>query len=204
MTNRYRKVHRCRKCGVALDDDNWYPAHLRRSDYICKKCANKQVRLWEKNNPEKRKASYTREHRKNGHLPMSDNKDCASYLGVYIAERVLRHTFKDVEMMPYNNKGYDFVCNKGMLIDGKSSCKLKKGGWKFNITRNKIADYFLCLAFDNRRNLNTLYAWLLPGDKFNHLTSAGISPSTIHKWDEYKLDINKISACCDIMKKKGD
>ena len=133
---------------------------------------------------------------------MSENKECASYLGVFVAERVLSHVFKDVEVMPYGNPGYDIVCNKGKLIDVKCACLGKGGRWVFNIRRNIVADYFLCLAFDNRDDLNPEHTWLIPGDIVNHLKGTGISPITIHKWDEYKIDVDKVSACCDVM--RGD
>jgi hypothetical protein len=41
-----------------------------------------------------------------------------------------------------------------------------------------------------------LYAWLIPGSMVNHLNSASISPSTIYKWDEYRLNLTKILDCC--------
>ena len=72
--------------------------------------------------------------------------------------------------------------------------------WAFNIGRNTTADYFLCLAFDNREDLNPLHAWLIPGSKINHLTGTSISPSTLHKWDAYALDTSKIGDCCDAMR----
>lgn len=194
----------CRVCGDELNDDNWYPSYRKRGNYICKKCCKEQLCLWRKDNPEKVRLQITKDSRKQGHLPMSENKECAQFLGIHIAERILRNSFKDVEMMPYGNPGYDFVCNKGMLVDGKSSCLGKNGRWMFSIKRNTTADYFICLAFDNRMNLNTLHAWLIPGEKLNHLTGAVISPSTINKWKKYECDITKISACCDTMKNGGD
>ena len=158
----------------------------------------KQARLW-------REAS-TRANRKRGVRSFTENKECAQYLGVHIAERVLSHVFKDVRVMPNCNQGYDFICNKGMKIDVKSSCQTGgirwECGWSFNIRHNTIADHFLCLAFDNREDLNPMHAWLLPGGKFNHLMRTSISPSTIHKWDAYMLDISRVSECCNII--RGD
>lgn len=140
-----------------------------------------------------------------GHRPFNENKECGMYLGCHVAERVLSHVFKDVEVMPLMHPGYDFICNKGMKIDVKSSCIRRNGRslgkWQFNITHNTTADFFLCLAFDNRKDLNPLHAWLLPGSKFNHLIGTTISISTIHKWDEYRLDLTKILGCCDTMRK---
>jgi len=211
-------THNCRKCGVELDDENWSPAYQKGGNYICKTC-NKEYcrsyrennrekeierhRLYRENNPEEAKASSTKHHRKNGVLPMSENKECASYMGVYVNERLLRHYFNDVEVMPYGNKGYDIVCNHGKKIDGKSCCIRKNGNsWTFIINHNTIADYFVLVAYGNRKDMNPLHIWLIPGHVLNHAGSVSISPSTIDKWDEYELDINEVVACCDTMKEQ--
>ena len=131
----------------------------------------------------------------------AENKKCPAYLGVHIAEQVLGQAFKNVRKMPYGNPGYDVICNHNKKIDIKSACEGKRwNNWTFNINHNTIADYFLCLAFDNRKDLNPLYVWLIPGSKLNHLMGAVISQSTIHKWDAYRLDISKINKCCDAMR----
>lgn len=193
-------IKHCRKCGDVLNEDNWSPTYLKIVNCICRDCDNKQSRLWKKNNPEKVKVHWIRAARKRGHLPMSENKDCPTFLGIHVAERVLRYVFNDVDVMPYGYEGYDFICNHGKRIDVKSSCIHHDSRWMFTIRHNKTADYFLCLAFDNREDLNPLHVWLLPSEKFNHLTGTGITKNTIHKWDKYKLDIDKISACCNTMK----
>lgn len=190
----------CRVCSVVLDSENWGASNQKNGSRICKECAYNQCRLWAKANPEKVKASWTKWNRKQGHSPFDENKECASYLGVHIAERVLSHVFKDVKRMPMNNPGYDVICNKGKLVDSKCSCQQKDSTWRFKINHNLIADFFLCLAFDNREDLTPLHAWLIPGGKVNHLLSAVISPSTIHKWDEYRLDTTKINSCCNSMR----
>ena len=107
-------------------------------------------------------------------------------------------------MMPIGNSGYDFICGNGYKIDVKSATfSTKYHRAYFNIHKNTIADYFLCIAFDNRTDLNPLYIWLIPGDDINHLTSTGVSMSTINKWNNYELDINKVVTCCNKMK-NGD
>lgn len=187
----------CRVCGVELDDENWYSSYRKVNRYICKECESKRVQLWSKANPEKGRARSMRSARKRGCRSFNQNKDCPMFLGVHVAERVLSHVFKDAERMPINHPGYDFICNKGKRIDVKSACKRKnRNGWAFLIRHNTIADYFLCLAFDNREDLTPLYAWLIPGSMVNHLNSASISPSTIYKWDEYRLNLTKILDCC--------
>ena len=217
----------CRVCEVELNDDNWYPSYQKGGSCICKECnreyyglyseanrnkidaqnslyraanrdkINERECLWRINNLEKAKASSTKNHRDNGVLSMNENKECSAYLGVHINERMLRHLFNDVEVMPYGNPGYDFICNHGKKIDGKSSCLHKNGCWSFAIKHNTTADYFLLVAYDNRKDLNPLHIWLIPGHVLNHLTCTTISPSTIDKWAEYEQDISEVIICCE-------
>ena len=182
MTSKTNPV--CRVCGTLLNHENWWESDRKNPYYICKKCHMKA---------KGKKLSRT-------------NRECPQFLGIHVAERVLSHVFKNVKRMPMNNPGFDFICNKGKKIDVKSSCAnttigINKNRFAFHIYRNKIADYFLCLAFDNRTDITPLYAWLLPAEKFNKFSSATITLKTIHKWDEYQLNIDKVAACCDMMKK---
>lgn len=132
------------------------------------------------------------------------NKSCASFLGIYVAEHVLSMVFNDVKIMPPNHNGYDFICNKGMKIDVKAACLTKSHGeyvqWNFSLRRNTMADFFLCLAFNTRNDLDPVHLWLIPGNEINHLMGASIAKSTINKWDNYKLDITKVIDCCNTLK----
>jgi len=187
----------CRVCGVELNEENWFPSQRARYTYRCKECDKEKTRLWREANPDKDRAISTRASRKRGARPYNENKDCAQYLGVHIAERVLSHVFKDVERMPMNHPGYDLICSKNNRIDVKSSCPHgKHQRWNFHIRCNTTPDYFLCMAFNNREDLTPLHAWLIPGHRLSHLVNAVISPNTVHKWDEYALDISKIATCC--------
>lgn len=190
----------CRKCRTELTEENWYASKRKENNRICKECDSTRAKEWRKAHPEKAKIYRTRTSRKAGHIPFNENKECTVYLGVHVAERVLSHVFKDVKVMPLCNPGYDFICNKGKKIDVKSSCLHKSGKWGFGIKHNTTADFFLCLAFDNRKALNPLHAWLIPGAKINHLKGTSIRQGTIHKWDAYRLDTTKISDCCDSMR----
>ena len=205
----------CRKCGKVLTDENWYASFRKKGNYICKECQKELDRSWRKENPEKHrarnarwkkenpdkaKAISTRNNRKNGAIPMDENKDSAAYLGVYINERLIRLHFKDVEVFPYGHPGFDFICNKNMKIDGKSSCLTAGGRWIFAIKRNTEADYFLCVAYDDREKLNIAHVWMIPGEDVNDHVSISISPNTVHKWDKYIYDIEGFSACCNAMK----
>lgn len=204
----------CKSCG----EDKKHEAHG-----LCQGCYGKQYhklyrdthkdeikrnnKIYYEANREKINAANRKRWYINGGKPMCINKSCPVFLGVHIAEQILSKAFKDVETMPYGNTGFDFICNKGKKIDVKSACVSKhglhKGSWSFGIRKNQTADFFLCLAFDNRDDLTPLHMWLIPSKKINYLTCAGISKSTILKWDEYKLNINAVTNCCETMKKSN-
>ena len=197
----------CKACG----EDKKHHAHG-----LCRRCYNAKHRSNHKEyykeyliaNRDKSSKYNRRYRRAHGGKSASENKKCSMFLGVHVAERVLSNVFKDVKQMPYGCSGYDFICNKGKKIGVKGACtytdKCGYSRWHFRIRRNKTADYFLCLAFDNRKDLNPLYIWLIPGHIVNHIITTSISKSTIEKWDEYKLDINKVVTCCDTMKQRGE
>ena len=136
---------------------------------------------------------------KRGAKPMKENKSCASYLGIYITERVLSAVFTNSEKMPNNTPGYDFRCGKGFKVDAKSSVLFmrKTGRWCFAINRNQIADYFLCLGFDNREALNPMHVWLIPGHVVRHLKNLAISKNQLGKWSEYEYPMEKIMSTCE-------
>lgn len=185
-------VEKCIKCDVKLIiGGNWYKSKATVGERICVPCSKLR------GNEYARKSYYLR-----GGMSMTENKQCASYLGIHVAEQALSKTFKDVEVMPPNNPGYDFICNKGKKIDVKSSCIRKQGGWTFAIRKNIIPDHFLCIAFDNREDLNPLHMWLIPSVEINYLTSLTIRVDNVSVWDDYKLDVGAVVECCNEI--KGD
>ena len=195
----------CRVCSTLLNDDNWTPSGKQFDNRICKICSAEQRRQhWLMNIDKSREYVRLRAYSTRDTLPMDKNRDCSLFLGVHVAEGVLCEMFKDVIRMPHGNPGYDFICNNGYLIDSKASCKHvynnRSTRWMFRIRKNTIADYFILIAFDNRDNLAPLYIWMIPGHIINNQTSVSISETKIHKWDEYRLDIDKVVACCDTMK----
>lgn len=174
---------------------------------MCGKCYRAAHRALHRDRYRKYQRDFTYAR---GTKPMSENRTCSAFLGIHVAERVLAKTFKDVKIMPTGHPGYDFICNKGMKIDVKSAtsvCTIANGisfpRWSFKIRRNKVADFFICIAFDNRDELNPQHAWMIPGHILNTMYSPCVSKSTVAKWDEYKIDLDSITACCDNMK-NGD
>ena len=193
----------CKECGKKKP---YYAKGLCKNCYqkqnliICKKCR----RL--KPHQAKGLCITCYQHKTGRYQPSNKNKSCALYLGL-MAEKLLSKVFKDVERMPNGNIGFDFKCSKGMKIDVKSSVLIfnknsinHKGNWHFNINKNTIADYFLCIAFNNRKDKNPLHLWLIPSKKVNHLQTLSISKTTIHKWSQYEKSLDKTIECCNSMK----
>ncbi len=138
--------------------------------------------------------------------PIEEARDSSVWLGCFIAERALSGFFDDITRMPPNNPGYDFICGKGYKIEAKSSC-LYHGPygnprWSFGIRKNRIAEYFLCLGFDDRSSLEPLHVWLIPGHIVNHLWGLSITtaPNSIQKWSRYEKPIGRVVKCCDRLK----
>ena len=144
-------------------------------------------------------------HRTGRTQPMSEKRDCPMFLGVHVAERVLSHVFDGVKRMPYNNPGYDFRCGRGYLVDVKSSCRQKRcyhaDQWRFGINKNQIAEYFLCLAFDNRDDLTPEHIWLIPTENVNEQVTVSIAETRLDKWKEYELPIDQVVSCCNTMRR---
>ena len=145
-------------------------------------------------------------HRTGRTTPMNESKDSSVYLGYFVAEQVLSKMFENIQRMPYGHPGYDFLCGKNKRIDVKSGCCLGREKhslrWMFNIKKNLAADYFLCLAFNNREDLDPQYVWLIPGKLVNtkkHLYIRNV-PESIAKWDEYRKPMDKVIECCNKLK----
>lgn len=188
---------RCDKCG-SIKQLYIQPAGYK--VFTCRKC----------------KSLYNKErsHRLGIYKPFEESKDCAFFLGIHVAERVLSRYFDGIERMPINNPGYDFVCKRGYKIDVKSSC-LNKGklgklpGWTFKFNQNVIADYFLCLAFDDREHLQPQHIWLIPGDATNRLgrsinSISGVLISNTSKslrlWAKFEKPLDKVLSACETLR----
>jgi len=186
----------CSKCHKTQPLENfWVRKRGKQSGRIfswCKTCVITYSRDWK--------------HRTGRQQSMKTNRDCSAFLGVNIAERILSRFFDDIQRMPYKNKGFDFICGRGFKIDVKSGCitrsKHRQPYWFFGIKRNKIADYFLCLAFDSRENLNPLHVWLIPNavvcGKMNIKISNTVE--SLEKWKMHERSLNKVITCCNAIK----
>ena len=146
-----------------------------------------------------------RAHKMGTCQPYNENHSCSQFLGIHVAERVLAKVYPNVERMPMHNPGYDFICGRGYKVDVKSSCLGKQGHWGFRINKNAGADYFLCLGFDNRDDLEPQHIWLIPGEVINHLMGLSICPGerSLSKWRQYEQPLDQVTSCCDVLREEG-
>lgn len=146
-------------------------------------------------------------HETGRQVPMRQAKGTGPFLGD-IAERVLSMTFKNVIRMPYGHRGYDFICNKGFLIDVKSSClhyyHRSSPRWSFDIRYNNIANYFIFLGFDSIESLNPMHVWIVPAYLVSSQSAKSIAnvPTALKKWESFEKPLILITKCCNNMKQE--
>jgi hypothetical protein len=186
----------CGTCGLTKSVLEFYPRTDRKVGYKSD-CIDCIIKKREKH------------RRSKGIQPFYENKECSQYLGVHIGEHqlakeLLESYFKHVPIqMKNNNRGFDFTVD-GYRVQVKTGSMVgrhfKNGtlGWQFCVYKNKVVDYFLLIAIDDRDKLNKLYSWLVPGTKLNHLIYATISETTLGKWDKWKLSSNGLQPESDI------
>lgn len=184
----------CSTCGIKKSESEYYKKKNNRYAAQCKQCTISRI--------------------KNNQIGISSiqgykNKQCTTYLGVHVAEHLLSKVFSNVMRMPSGHKGYDFICGKGFKIDVKSSSLILATNsdthhWFFTTKKNKVADYFALLAFDNRVSLTPLHFWIIPTDILNDKVTATISPTTTHKWKEFEKPTDKIITYCNDIKTKSN
>lgn len=134
-------------------------------------------------------------------------------------------TFENARRMPYGNPGFDWACKKGYKIENKSRCLYYNvesdwPGWTFSIRFNKIADWFILSAWDDRDSLNPLHVWSFHKDdmviyrigghyilkKFCDRYSLSISntPKGLKKFEKYEITnrLDKLKEFCKIKNEK--
>lgn len=191
------RTRRCTRCKIVKPVSEFYirkrGRDIGRPMQPCRPCA--RIR----HNEQSYRLGYCR--------PLSQVTDCGAYLGCFIAERALSKFFDNIQRMPNNTRGYDFICGKGYKIDCKSSClHVPKHGnstsWAFRTYCNQIADYFLCLAFNNREELEPQHVWLIPSEVMGRRTGLTIMNSLngLKKWANYEKPLDKVIYCCNKIK----
>lgn len=152
--------------------------------------------------------------------PMSENKDCTAYFGEWIANNYVSKIFVDINIMPYGNSGYNWICKNGLKIDHKASCLIRKRevigefktwlgwvGWTFAIKHNNIADIFILSGWDNRDSMTPLFVWalrshdIIRGKEFWERQSLSVSFSSkgLGEFRFYQIDnkLEKLKRICD-------
>ena len=199
-----RKQGTCKKHGTTAFF--WHTDKRRKAGggWECVACGVERSREYGRKHPER---STERYHRLGLSRPMAEAKDCSLWLGVHIAERILSKYFDNLTRMPPNNPGYDYICGRGYKIDVKSSCLIADKGhgnrrWVFNTCKNQTADYFLCLAFDNRESLQPLHIWLIPASFVRGNTKFSVMGNSkgVSKWAAYERPIDRVLECCEQIK----
>lgn len=209
-----QETKKCTSCNEIkpLTDYHFYKSGSKAGQPLaaCKICRNARKRKWQIEHP---RYTTQRDHLIGKTRPMSEARDCSSWLGIHVAERVLSNFFVNIQHMGPTHPGFDFLCGKGFKIDVKSSCLTLPGRkwdspnrnshWDFNIKRNKTADYFLLLAFnEDRESLKPLHVWLIPANKINQRQGVSITntPRGLLKWTSFERPLDKVLICCDSIK----
>jgi len=113
--------------------------------------------------------------------------------GEAIAEKILKYLYNNVKRMPTCYSGYDFICDN-IKIDVKTSSLHFKKTYvnKFrtmNTCKNNNTDIFLCIGYDNRKDLNIKHIWLFPKELGNYRQSINIHDSEkyLQKFKRYEI-----------------
>lgn len=142
---------------------------------------------------------------------------CSNYVGLYIAERVLKRAF-DVMTKSHPMDAWDFICGNGFTVNSKcSTLRIKDKSndmwWQFHIEKNKTTKFFCLIALDNTPvnvvdDPRPIHVWLIPGDAIidgrplNDRVSLNVSPRTMQRLEPYRrTDMEgKIIKCCNHLK----
>lgn len=193
----------CWTCGNELPIIEFKNTHKNKG-YLrhCRKCRYKAQANWKRRHPNNQRDWC---HRTGFCRPVYEAKETPQYFGVCIAETLVLKYFSEVKRMPYANPGYDFICKSGYKIDVKSSCLLSCNAWHFGTKRNKIADYFILLAFYNRTDINLMHFWIVPGSFGADKQAIVVRNSTrsLKRLLSYEKPLDKIEMVCSIIKKEG-
>ena len=189
----------CTKCGISKPIDEFYKqsATIDGKQTYCKVCKKEYDKKYRVPKPRE-------EIKMTGYRPRSKYRNCAPKFGVFIAERLCKHIFKNLNIKADSVFNLIYCGNKKIYVKTASITlnNNKQPKWSFVLNRNNDVDYLLCIALDNQIDLNVLYMWMIPGMVINQKRTISISSSSIYKWNGWKVDIKDAQLCCAEMKKE--
>lgn len=198
----------CRVCSVPLViGENITKAQRKHNGRLCTLCSRKKTRVYYHKHQDRLNIYRNKLNHCNGVCqPIGKNKNCPTYTNVCVSKKVIAHIFPNTKQIHGNNHGYGVLCVDGTKVSVKTSCREINGKtfrWRFAIRKNHITDYFLLVALDNREDMNIEHVWIVPGDKVNMFVGTSITTSNLQKWDDYRIDMDRIDSCCNVLK-EGD
>lgn len=143
-------------------------------------------------------------------LPSEANENCPTYLGVF-TENLMIYRYPGAKKMRYGNPGFDYLWNE-IKIDVKGKCiTLRPGklpGFTFPIRYNDIPDKFVLVGYENRDNLNPIYAWEFDrdeivryriGDRYilkdfweRHTFTISYTPEGLSEFKDHQINIDEL------------
>lgn len=112
------------------------------------------------------------------------NRRGTQELGIDITNQIFQDLYPRADFISCAHR-YDFILG-GKKIDVKGAV-FSKGRWAYAIQKNRIADVFFLMAFDE--NYDLLRMWCVPSDEISHLTGITISEGTFKRWERYVIPI---------------
>ena len=100
--------------------------------------------------------------------PIKEDRMDNRFLGIYIGENAINKIFEGSKRMRPHNPGYDILCPKGYKIDVKATVLSRYNTYIFDISKNKTADYFVMIGFNNIIDLEPLHLWIIGGNEKLH------------------------------------
>lgn len=97
--------------------------------------------------------------------PIRENRKDPRFIGLYVAENGVLKLFEGSKQMKRGNPGYDIICDKGYKIEVKAATLTRYNTLVFHLEKNKIADYFILIGFNNIIELKPLYLWVIKSDE---------------------------------------
>lgn len=144
--------------------------------------------------------------------PSEFNENCPKWFGDF-TEDLMIHYYPGAIKMPPFNPGFDYIWrleDKEIRINNKSSCLRYRSDYGnpyfgFGISWNNKADKFILSGWDNRCDLNPMYAWEFDKNEMIRKAQGNVSktefwkrdsfiiintPEGLEQFEDYQIDIS--------------